>query len=184
MCRITAAGKEAAVARFLQEFPQALRSGRGHPALRGCDDVTWADFPGCSAGVPALLGSLLDPDAASEAERVLCNVLMDGVFTLGPAVPAALPFLLRLAADPAVPVRTELVEVLLVVAELSHSVDGGSEQAIRFLGSDRDHPERARCRAVFSEHAELVRGLLDDRTLPDGLIPPDERASLLKAAMP
>ncbi|MFJ8595126.1 hypothetical protein [Streptomyces sp. NPDC093598] len=184
MCRITAAGKEAAVARFLQEFPQAPRYGRDHPALRGCDDITWADFAGCPAGVPALLRGLLDPAAACEAERVLCNVLMDGVFTLGPAMPAALPFLLRLAADPAVPVRTGLVEVLLVVAELSHPVDGGSERAIRFLGSDREHPERARCRAVFSEHAELVRGLLDDRTLPDGLIPPDERVSLLQAATP
>ncbi|MFD5839752.1 hypothetical protein ACFWHV_40345 [Streptomyces collinus] len=181
MCRITAAGKEAAVARFLREFPEAPRAGRNHPALRGCDDIAWADF-GCPAGVPALLRGLLDPAAAAEAERVLCNVLMDGVFTLGPAMPAALPFLLRLAADPAVPVRTELVEVLFVVAELSHPVDGGSERAIRFLGSDRDHPERARCRAVFFEHAELVRGLLDDRTLPDGLIPPEERASLLKAA--
>ncbi|MFI8895208.1 hypothetical protein [Streptomyces paradoxus] len=181
MCRITAAGKEAAVARFLREFPEAPRTGRDHPALRGCEEIAWADFPGCPAGVPALLRSLLDPTAAAEAERVLCAVLMDSAFTLGPAMPAALPFLLRLAADPAVSVRTELVEVLFVVAELSHPVDGCSEQAIRFLGSDRDHPERARCRAVFSEHAELVRGLLDDRTLPDGLIPPDERASLLKA---
>jgi hypothetical protein len=184
MCRITAAGKEAAVARFLQEFPEGQRSGRDHPALRGCDDITWADFPGCPAGVPPLLRGLLDPAAAREAERVLCNVLMDGVFTLGPAMPAALPFLLRLAADPAVPVRTELVEVLFVVAELSHPVDGAGQQAVRFLGSDHDHPERARCRAVFAEHAELVRELLDDRTLPDGFIPPDERESLLKAATP
>ncbi|MFI9753138.1 hypothetical protein [Streptomyces collinus] len=155
-----------------------------HPAPRmprRRDDIAWADF-GCPAGIPALLRGLVDPAAAAEAERVLGNVLMDGVFTLGPAMPAALPFLLRLAADPAVPVRTELVEVLFVVAELSHPVDGGSERAIRFLGGDRDHPERARCRAVFFEHAELVRGLLDDRTLPDGLIPPEERASLLKAA--
>lgn len=183
MCRITAADKEAAVARFLQEFPLAPQAGRDHPALRGCDDITWADFPGCPAGVTALLRGLLDPAAASEAERVLCNVLMDGVFRMGPAMPAALPFLLRLAADPAVPVRAGLVEVLLVVAELSHPVDGGSEQAMRFLGSDRDHPERALCRAVFAEHADLVRGLLDDRTLPDGFAP-DERASLLTVATP
>ncbi|MGW6545536.1 hypothetical protein ACWGBH_22200 [Streptomyces massasporeus] len=183
MCRITAAGKEASVARFLQEFPRAPQAGRDHPALRGCDDIAWADFPGCPAGVAALLRGLLDPAAASEAERVLCNVLMDGVFRLGPAMPAALPFLLRLAADPAVPVRAALVEVLLVVAELSHSVDGGGEQAIRVLGSDRERPERALCRAVFAEHTDLVRGLLDDRTLPGGFAP-DERASLLKAATP
>ncbi|MEU0220992.1 hypothetical protein ABZ281_40810, partial [Streptomyces sp. NPDC006265] len=108
MCRIAAAGREAAVARFLQEFPQAPPpSGRDHPALRGCDDIAWADFPGCPAGVGALMRGLLDPAAASEAERVLCNVLMDGVFRLGPAMPAALPFLLRLAADPALPERAE-----------------------------------------------------------------------------
>ncbi|MBX9365555.1 hypothetical protein ACF09Y_17805 [Streptomyces massasporeus] len=184
MCRITTAGKEAAVARFLQEFPRAPQAGLDHPALRGCDDIAWADFPECPAGVPALLRGLLDPAAAREAERVLCIVLMDSPFSMGPAMPAALPFLLRLAADPAVPVRAELVEILLVVAELSHPVDGSSEQAIRFLGSDSDHPERARCRAVFAEHADLVLGLLDDRTLPDGFIPPDERASLLKVATP
>ncbi|MFE6093790.1 hypothetical protein ACFQ7M_17570 [Streptomyces massasporeus] len=142
MCRITAAGKEAAVARFLQEFPPAARAESDHSALRGCDDIAWADFPECPAGVPALLRGLLDPVAAREAERVLCIVLMDSPFSMGP------------------------------------------EQAIRFLGSDRDHPERARCRAVFAEHADLVRGLLDDRTLPDGLIRPDERTSLLTVTTP
>ncbi|MFJ4283534.1 hypothetical protein [Streptomyces massasporeus] len=156
----------------------------GQPALRGCDDIARADFPECPAGVPALLCGLLDPVAAREAERVLWIVLMDSPFSMGPALPAALPFLLRLAADPAVPVRAGLIDFLLVVAELSHPVDGSGEQAIRFLGSDRDHPERALCRGVFAEHADLVRGLLDDRTLPDGLIPPDERTSLLTVATP
>ncbi|SMQ19383.1 hypothetical protein SAMN06272771_5863 [Streptomyces sp. Ag82_O1-12] len=114
---------------------QAGIAGRiGSPELCGCDDIAWTDFPECPAGVPALLRGLLDPVAAREAERVLCIVLMDSPFSMGPAMPTALPFLiclaadpavrLRLAADPAVPVRAELVEVLLVVAELSHPVDG------------------------------------------------------------
>lgn len=184
MCRIDAAAKEAAVARFLQQFPRAPQAVRDHPALRGCEDIAWAEFPGCPAGIPALLHGLLDPAAASEAERVLGNALMDGVFHMGPAMPAALPFLLRLAAAPEAPVRTGLVELLLVVAELSLPVDGGSERALRAFGSDRDHPERAQCRAVFTEHADLLRGLLDDRTLPDGFLGPDERASLLRAATP
>ncbi|MEU0725589.1 hypothetical protein [Streptomyces sp. NPDC006140] len=184
MCRIDAAAKEAAVARFLEEFPRAPRAGRDHPALRGCEDIAWTQFPGCPAGIPALLRALLDPAAAPEAERVLGNVLMDGVFHMGPAMPAALPFLLRLAAGPKAPLRTGLVELLLVVAELSSPVDGSSERAVRAFGSDRDHPERAQCRAVFAEHAGLVHGLLDGRTLPDGFLGPDDRASLLRAATP
>ncbi|CAL9293458.1 hypothetical protein [Streptomyces sp. SudanB52_2052] len=115
---------------------------------------------------------------------MLGNVLMDGVFRMGPAMPAALPFLLRLAAGPETSRRTGLVELLLVVAELSAPVDGGGERAVRVFGSDRDHPERAQCRAVFAQHADLVRGLLDDRTLPDGFFGPDERVSLLRAATP
>ncbi|CAL9293451.1 hypothetical protein SUDANB51_06026 [Streptomyces sp. enrichment culture] len=51
MCRIDVAAKEAAVARFLEEFPRAPRAGRAHPALRGCEDIAWAEFPGCPAGI-------------------------------------------------------------------------------------------------------------------------------------
>ncbi|MEU0582751.1 hypothetical protein [Streptomyces sp. NPDC006132] len=63
-------------------------------------------------------------------------------------------------------------------------MDGSSERAVRAFGSDRDHPERAQCRAVFAEHAGLVHGLLDGRALPDGFLGPDDRASLLRAATP
>ncbi|MGW5615809.1 hypothetical protein [Streptomyces sp. NPDC003877] len=182
MCRIDAAAKEAAVARFLRKFPSAAEAGREHPALRGCDRIARQEFPGCPADVPALLRALLDAAAAAEAERVLCDVLMDGVFHMGPAMPAALPYLIRLTADPQVPVRSTLLELLLVVAELSRPVDGGGERAVRLFGGDRDHPERARCRAVFADHADVLRALLEDETLPGEPLRPDERESLLQAA--
>jgi hypothetical protein len=182
MCRIDAAAKQAFVTRFLQEFPAAAEAGREHPALRGCDRIAWTAFPGCPAGIPALLRGLLDRAAAAEAERVLCNVLMDGVFQMGPAMPAALPYLIRLTAEPEVPVRSRLLELLLVVAEFSHPVDREGERAVQLFGSDRDHPERAQCRAIFADHADLLRALLDDGTLPGEPLRPDERESLLRAA--
>ncbi|MCW3820475.1 hypothetical protein ONA91_39195, partial [Micromonospora sp. DR5-3] len=77
---MSAAANEAAVARFLEEYPQAGRAGKGHPALRGCGEVAWSAIPGCPAGIPLLFYGLLDQAAASEAARVLTNVLLGGVF--------------------------------------------------------------------------------------------------------
>lgn len=42
MCAVDAAGKEAAVAQFLREYPQAGQAGCDHPALLGCVDVAWS----------------------------------------------------------------------------------------------------------------------------------------------
>jgi hypothetical protein len=44
MCAVDAAAKEAAVARFLQEYPQARQVDREHPALRGCAEPAWTDL--------------------------------------------------------------------------------------------------------------------------------------------
>ncbi|MDX3239078.1 hypothetical protein PV392_26005 [Streptomyces sp. ME03-5709C] len=60
LCVIDTAAKKAMVAGFLPEHPDAGRSGAAHPALRGCDEVSWADIPGCPAGLPAVLHTLLD----------------------------------------------------------------------------------------------------------------------------
>ena len=117
MCVVDAAAKEAAVARFLQEHPQAGQADSEHPALWGCAEVAWSEIPGCPAGIPSLFYGLLDQVAAPEAARVLTNVLMGGVFHLSAAMPAALPFLLRLAADPDVPVRSGLFDLVVVTAE-------------------------------------------------------------------
>jgi hypothetical protein len=46
ICAVHAAAKEAAVARFLQEYPQARQVDREHPALRGCAELAWTDIPG------------------------------------------------------------------------------------------------------------------------------------------
>ncbi|MFI5490672.1 hypothetical protein [Micromonospora echinaurantiaca] len=165
MCVVDAAAKQAAVARFLEEYAQVGRSGNEHPALRGCAEIAWSEIPGCPADLPYLFYGLLDQVAAPEAARVLTNVLMGGVFHLSAAVPAALPFLLRLAADPEISVRSDMLDVVVVTAELSQPVDADNERAVLLLGNDSDHPERELCRNVFTAHASLVRTLLHDDTV-------------------
>ncbi|MFJ6516049.1 hypothetical protein ACIQMO_30460 [Streptomyces sp. NPDC091406] len=170
------AAKETAIARFLDEYPQAADAGRGHPALRGCEDVRWSAFPECPAGIPMLLRSLLDREAASEAARVLGNCLHDGITAMNAAVPMVLPFLLGLAGDLQVPVRSELLGLLVAVANFSESVDARDEVSVLWFGSDDDHPEREQCRAAFTEHARVVAVLAEE------LASPDHRAALRRAA--
>ncbi|MFE2245492.1 hypothetical protein [Streptomyces lavendulae] len=176
-----AAAKEAAVARFLREYPQAGQAEGDHPALVGCADADWSQIPGCPAGIPVLLRGLLDPAAGPEALLVLGNVLMNSIFHLSAAMPTALPFLIRLAAVPDIAVRPGLVELLAHVAELSRPVEEG--QAGLF-GNECDHPERGWCRAAFARHASELRALLEDESLPDGLLSADDRECLLQAVEP
>lgn len=177
MCVLDAAAKRAEADRFLRRYAHDVRTDCGHPALRGCDEVDWSAIPGCPPEMPVLLHGLLDPAIAPEAARVLTNVLMDGIFRLGAAMPAVLPFVLRLAvADPRVPAVSCLVDIVVVTAGLSEPVDADNENAVRLRGCDSDHPERERCRAVFAEHAALLAGL------PDELLTDADRASLRQAA--
>ncbi|MCX5068390.1 hypothetical protein OOJ91_21350 [Micromonospora lupini] len=162
---VDAAANKAAVGRFLEDHAHVRRADNEHPALRGCAEIVWSEIPGCPADVPSLFYGLLDQVAAPEAARLLTNVLMSGVFHLSAAMPAALPFLLRLTADPGIPVRSDLLDLVVVTAELSRPVDADNERAVLLLGNDSDHPEREQCRAVFSAHASVLRTLLDD----DGL---------------
>ncbi len=94
-----------------------------------------------------------------------------------------MPFPLRLAADPhlAIAVRTGLAGLLTLAAYLSEPVDADDERSVLLLGLDDQHPERERCRAAFLEHASAVAVLLDDETLPDGLLGADEREYLRTA---
>ncbi|WP_052742929.1 hypothetical protein [Streptomyces mangrovisoli] len=179
-----AAAKEAAVARFLREYPRLEQAEGGHHALQGCADVAWSRIPGCPAGIPLLFRGLLDPAAGPEALRVLGNVLMNGVVHVSGAMAPALPFLIRLAALPDLSVRSGLVDLLIVAAELSQPVDADNERQVLLLGNDRDHPERERCRAAFAAHASALRGLLAEETLPEGLMGADDRECLLKAVEP
>ncbi|MFD8142870.1 hypothetical protein [Streptomyces sp. NPDC059708] len=176
MCTMSGAAEAAMVAGFLAEYPRAGRPGTGeHPALRGCDEVPWADFPGCTPEVPALLYALLDPAAGHEAQRVLEHVLMSHMSLLGPATPAALPFLLGLAAEPELPAREPLLGFLSFAAELCRPVRPGEEG---FWATEEDSKAHERCRAAFAAHAHLVRALADDESLPDGLLDADGRAAL------
>ncbi|WP_141698385.1 hypothetical protein [Streptomyces lushanensis] len=167
--------KEAAIARFLHEYPQAADAGRGHPALHGCEEVRWSEFSGCPAAIPILLYGLLDQAAAAEAQRVLTNTMFS-IAEMNPAMPEVLPFLLRLAGDPQVPERSGLLDRLVTVADYSEPIDSGNEAMTLWFGNDNDHPERVQCRDVFEQHASVVA------MLPEGLITPDSRAKLRQAA--
>lgn len=183
MCVHDLAAKEAVVARFLRDYPQAGRVEDDHPALRGITDIAWSEIPGCPAAVPALFNGLLDEVAGEEASRVLGIMLIDDVFHLSAAMPAALPFLIRLARDGHVPGRAGLVDLLVFTAETSrHSGVEGDERFALLVGADADRPERAACRKVFAEHAAAVRALLDDGALSDGLLSAEDRDSLMAAS--
>ncbi|BDH05779.1 hypothetical protein HEK131_30060 [Streptomyces seoulensis] len=176
VCRMDVAAKEAAIDRFLDEYPRAIDAGRGHPALQGCEDVRWSEFPECPAGIPVLLRALLDREAASEAERVLTNSLHNGITAINAAVPTALPFLLRLASDPQVPARSGLRDLLVTIAGFSESIDADDEVSVFWFGGDSEHPEREQCRAVFAGHAGVVAMLAEE------LASPAQQAVLRKAA--
>lgn len=184
MCVMDAAVKEAAVTRFLHEYPQMERTVCDHPALLGCAGVDWSRIPGCPAGIPALLHGLLDEVVGPAALPVLENVLMNSVFHVSAVMPAVLPFLIRLAAVPDIAVRSDLVELLVVAAELSLPVDADDERQVLLFGKDTDHPEREWCRAAFAAHASALRALLEQGALPDGLISVDDRECLLRAVEP
>ncbi|MEV4428977.1 hypothetical protein AB0K23_27050 [Streptomyces sp. NPDC049602] len=181
MCVVDAEAKEAAVARFLREHPEAGKPASAHPALQSCTDAVWSGVAGCPAGIPALFHCLPDQAAGPEAVAVLGNVLMDDIFHVSAAMPAALPFLIGLAADPDIPTRSDVVDLLALAAHLSAPVDADDERSVLLLGHDDDHPERGRCRAAFREHASALRALLDDTTLPDGFLSADDREGLRAA---
>ncbi|MFE5730955.1 hypothetical protein ACFQ7A_08620 [Streptomyces sp. NPDC056528] len=184
MCAMDTAVKEAAVARFLREHPEMERVACDHPALLGCADVDWSEIPGCPAGVPVLLRSLLDEAVGPEALPVLENLLVNSVSHVSAVMPAVLPFLIRLAAVPGIAVRPDLVSLLVVAAELSSSVDADDERQVLLFGKDSDHPEREWCRAAFAAHASALRALLEDGTLPAGMISLDDRECLLRTVEP
>ncbi|MFI0349556.1 hypothetical protein [Actinomadura sp. 9N407] len=160
MCRLDRAAKEDIVASFLTENPTVATAGCDHPALRGAAEVSWDELS-CTAAMPALLGGLLDESVGEAALGVLTSTLMDGLFHVGRATPFALPFLIRVADDLAPAVRYGLVEWLIVVAGLCEPVH--DENDLRVLGgsSEKDRPEWAQCRAVFREHAAVLRDLVD-----------------------
>ncbi|MER5268841.1 hypothetical protein ABTZ99_42790 [Actinosynnema sp. NPDC002837] len=129
-----------------------------------------------------LLRGLLDPDAAEEAERVLGWLVMSGPMHISAVMPAVVPFLLRLAADPSVPRRGELFGLVLVAAALSEPTDPENAAALAISGREEDHPERALCRSAFAADANWVSRLLADTSLPGAELRDYERAYLLKAA--
>ena len=179
MCSTDLAAKEAEIARFLRDYPRVVDAGRGHPALRGCEEVRWSEFPECPAAIPVLLHGLLDQAAAAEAKRVLTNSILNSVREMNAAMPAVLPFLFRLASDPQVPVQSGLLDLVVSVAGFSEPIDGRNEAMTRWFGSDSDHPEREQCRAVFMEHAGVVAMLAEQLNSSDDRVKLRQAAGLL-----
>ncbi|MFJ4691913.1 hypothetical protein [Streptomyces sp. NPDC088766] len=103
--------------------------------------------------------------------------------SISATMPAVVPYLLRLTADPSVPRRNELFGLVLVAAALSAPTDPGNAWDLAVSGPESDHPERALCRAAFAADAAWVRRLLADDELLAGLhLDEGERASLAQAA--
>ncbi|MEU7022261.1 hypothetical protein ABZ990_16575 [Streptomyces sp. NPDC046203] len=179
--------KEEAVARLLRAYPWLEGpASAGHPALAGCEEVNWSGIHGCPAGVPLVLRALLDDTGGPEALRALDCVTMDSPLHIGGAMPAVLPFVIRLAADPGLVVRKGLIELVVFAAMISEPDESDAADTGGGLGEplgpmDRDRRERAACRAAFAAHAPEVHALLADPGLTDPLLSADDRAWLLKA---
>lgn len=87
----------------------------------GLDAVDWAGLKhnyGSAEDVPGLLRRCAgpDPEDAEDAANDLLNTLFHQGGWICPAVPAALPFLLRLAAAPEVPSRRTLLDLVAMLA--------------------------------------------------------------------
>ncbi|MFE3166008.1 hypothetical protein [Streptomyces sp. NPDC059224] len=184
MCTVDhEAAAVAATAALTAAYPYLRQEGSPHPALEGCEGVEWSSIPGCPGDVPVVLRGLLDPGAAEMAERALDWLVMSGPMSISATMPAVLPYLLRLAADPSVPRRDEVFGLVLVAAALSAPANPDSAWDPAVSGPEEDHPERALCRAAFVADAAWVRRLLADGGQPAGFhLDEDERASLARVA--
>ncbi|MGW5233784.1 hypothetical protein ACWEQU_16200 [Streptomyces nodosus] len=172
-----------ATAALTAAYPHLRQEAFPHPALEGCEDVEWSSIPGCPVDVPVVLRGLLDPDAAEMAEQALDWLVMSGPMSISATMPAVVPYLLRLTADPSVPRRNELFGLVLIAAALSAPTDPDNAWDLAVGGPENDHPERALCRAAFVADVAWVRRLLADDELLAGLqLSEDDRTSLAQAA--
>ncbi|GAX54223.1 hypothetical protein [Streptomyces olivochromogenes] len=74
---------------------------------------------------------------------------------------------------------------MLVAAALSAPTEPDNAWDLAVSGPEKDHPERALCRAAFVADAAWVRRLLaDDELLVGPHLDEGERASLVQAAGP
>ncbi|MFF0424286.1 hypothetical protein ACFYUJ_07710 [Streptomyces sp. NPDC004520] len=104
------------------------RAAAGDGPFVGLDDIGWASLShayGSAADVPGLIRALYRPEEAAEAaDTLFVNVHHQGG-CVESAAPAALPFLVRAAVDPAVgaPVRMDLVDLIACVAAEGNRVE-------------------------------------------------------------
>ena len=119
----------------------------------GVDAIAWRLLRhnhGRATDTPGLLRACADPDAAVAAEAVddLDYTIYHQGGWICPTAPAALPFLVALAADPAVAVRVEIIELVARIA--------GEARTVRLDRVDDAWPA-----ALASATAEIL-ALLDD----------------------
>ncbi|WP_426403354.1 HEAT repeat domain-containing protein [Streptomyces sp. R-07] len=96
------------------------------PEPDGVDDIAWGALEhayGAATDVPGRLRALYRPDEAAEAaDELLSSIHHSGGCVASSAV-AALPFLVRAAADPAVTVRADLLDLVACLACSGNTVE-------------------------------------------------------------
>ena len=162
----------------------------------GLDDIDWSALEhayGPAADVPAMLRALVSAEQEERDEGL--DGLWGAVHHQGDVYDstiAAVPFVIRLALDPAVPARADLLQLLASIGEsvpaaVADGLDG-------FLDALADPDEAARCGAaavlgVCRERQEEIRaavlGTLERSGRAAGLPGPgaSETAALIDAAM-
>ncbi|MEW2622415.1 hypothetical protein [Streptomyces sp. NPDC048106] len=136
-------------------------------ALSGLDAVDWSALThayGPADDVPALLCALCSPDA--EQRHQALDALYGNIFHQGsryPATAAAVPFLARMAADPALPGRAAHLELLAALAigyDEAH-LPGGV--AVAGWRADVEEVRAQDPEAVRAEYDAWVEAATDDK---------------------
>jgi hypothetical protein len=140
--------------------------------LDGLDQIDWSQLShayGTATDVPALLRRLAD--GASEVRGAALSELCSNIWHQGTVYQAtahAVPFLIELAKDPAVPDRSHILSLLHAIAEGWLDCQRYAVQSAKFLSAataqrkavERRHYQAAH--AAVSEGLAAVAGLLTD----------------------
>lgn len=133
--------------------------------LKYLDDVPWEELGHCygpAADLPAAVRALLSSDASERADaraKLASAVVHQGL--LYEASPEVVPFLIELVADPAVPERAPLLELLYALSQAgSYHERRAEEQPAEVVASGAYQLELARERGwVEATQQALARGL-------------------------
>lgn len=134
--------------------------------LEKLNDIDWASFEdayGPAVDVPDQIRALTK--GGEDAQRGLGD-LYAGIFHQGSyfdSTPLAVPFLVELVLDPAVPERRHIVQFLAeLTSNQSDAVIGWDPYAWRSTPGPPDYPEAVDTLAALNARSELLIGLLRD----------------------